>query len=172
MVWDLLKRVFASPGPVTAFDDVQPGKAILRGVVRADGESVRSPIKGMSCLAFYYRASQRMPARGKMVDRVVKDAEVYAPRFAIELEGGTVAVVPSKPGTFDTAGHREVMAVAAPGTQTTEQIIKPGDRVAIHGTVSRDGDGYRIRPVQIDMLGAAEEPRPGRPAKKKRRRRR
>jgi hypothetical protein len=171
MVWDFLKRVFASPQPVTALAEVRTGKAILRGIVRADGDLVRSPVKGMSCVAFYYRAWTKAAARGKTVDRVIRDAEVYAPRFAIELEGGTVAVVASKPGKFDASDHREVLAGAMPGTQVIEQIIRPGDRVAIHGPVHHEGDGFRIRPNQFDMLGSADEGSAGRPGGKRKRRR-
>jgi len=171
MVLDFLKRIFASPEPVTALEDVGTGKQILRGVVKQDGDLVRSPLKGVTCVAFYYRAYYKAQARGKYVDRVIKDAEVYAPRFAIELQGGVVAVVPRKTGSFDTAEHRAVMGRGFTGFQAHEQVIRPGDRVAIRGRVSRDGEGFRIRPEQIDMLGSAGDDLPVRTGKKRRHRR-
>lgn len=174
MVWKLLKRVFSPPREVRALSDVNPGKAVLRGTIRALGDTVRSPVKGLSCVAFYYRAFYKAQSRGRWVDRVIKEAEVYAPRFLIEMDGGIVTVVPRRTGSFTPEQHREVQRMGLQGLRITEQVIRPGDRVRIRGRVRSSGDAFEIEPVQIDMLGAEEESRgpAARPPTKKKRKKR
>ncbi|MDI7269641.1 MAG: hypothetical protein QME96_16760 [Myxococcota bacterium] len=170
MPWDLLRRIFGPLPVVTSLDAVRPGRSMLVGTVKADGDLVRSPLKGLSCVAYYYRASYDAQTRGQKLERVVKQAEVYAPRFALEMEGGTLAVVPAKPGSFDPAEHRRLTGSGMPGLRVVEQIIRPGDRVRIRGVVRvRDGRPA-VSPAEIVILGADEHGprRPPRTAKRRR----
>ena len=172
MVLDLLRRLFGGKKDIADFSALRPGTAVLHGTVKGGDELVRSPLKGLTCVAFYYRACYKAQARGKTVDRVVKEAEVYAPAFSLAMEGGTLRVVPPRSDTFDAAEHRQLMGGRFPGFQATEQLIRPGSRVKLHGTVSKDGEGFLLRLKQID-LPKDDEAEGGpyrRPAKRRRRR--
>ena len=149
MVLDLLKKLFGGKPDVREFSALRTGGAVVHGTVRGGEELARSPLKGLTCVAFYYRASYKAQARGKTVDRVVKEAEVYAPSFALAMEGGVLRVVPPRSGTFDAAEHRQLMGGRFPGFQATEQVIRTGARVKLHGTVAKDGDGFLLRLTQI-----------------------
>ncbi|MBI5501502.1 MAG: hypothetical protein HY907_14750 [Deltaproteobacteria bacterium] len=171
MVIELLRRIFGGKQDVAEFEKLRSGRVVAHGTIKGGNELVRSPLKGLTCVAFYYRAAYKAQARGKTVDRVVKEAEVYAPAFALAMEGGTLPVVPPKSAAFDAAEHRQLMG-RFPGFHATEQLIRPGARVKLHGTVVRDGDGFVLRLRQIDL--PQEEGEEGGPYKRpeKRRKRR
>lgn len=170
MVLDLLRRLFGGRKEVTAYGDLRPGKAVLRGTVKAGDEQVRSPLKGLSCVAYYYRASYKAQARGKWVERVVKDAEVYAPSFALALEGGEVRVQSPRSASFDPQEHRQLMARGFTGFQATEQVIRPGTKVKLSGSLRRDGETWVLRLRRIDLI--PEEEQAAGPYKRPERRRR
>ncbi|MBN1770002.1 MAG: hypothetical protein JXB32_01980 [Deltaproteobacteria bacterium] len=173
MVLDLLRRLFGGGKEITSFEELRPGKAVLRGTIKAGDEQVRSPLKGLGCVAYYYKASYKAQARGKWVERVVKDAEVYAPSFGLALEGGTIRVLPPRGVPLDPQEHRQLQARGFPGFQATEQLIRPGTLVKLEGSVQRDGEGFVLRLRRIDLVPEAEQQagpykRPERRRRKKR----
>ncbi|MBI5486072.1 MAG: hypothetical protein HY905_01930 [Deltaproteobacteria bacterium] len=171
MVIDLLRRIFGGKQDVAEYEKLRPGRVVAHGTIKGGEELVRSPLKSLTCVAFYYRAWYKAQARGKTVDRVVKEAEVYAPAFELAMEGGTLRVAPPKSRSFDAAEHRQLMG-RFPGFQATEQLIRPGARVKLHGSVARDGDGFVLRLKQIDLpKDEGEEGGPYRRPEKRRKRR-
>jgi len=173
MVLELLKRWFGGGKEIVSSDDLRPGKAVLRGTVKAGEEQVRSPLKGLTCVAYYYRAWYKAQARGKWVERVMKDAEVYAPWFGLALEGGEVRVQPPRSAPFDPQEHRQLMARGFPGFQAAEQVIRPGTKVKLRGNLRRDGGTWVLRLRRIDLI-PDEDPAAGpykRPERRRRRRR-
>lgn len=172
MVLELFRRLFGRQ-EVDDYGRLRPGRAAVRGTIRGGDDLVRSPLKGLTCVAFYYRAVYAAQARGKTVDRVVKEAEVYAPSFSLAMEGGVLRVVAPRSAPFTAAEHRELLGGGLRGLQTTEQVIRPGSRVRLHGRVVREGDGLVLHLRQIDLLPTEEtEAGPYRrpPPRKKRRR--
>jgi hypothetical protein len=173
MVLELLKKLFGGKTEIKEFSALRAGGAVVHGTVKGGEELVRSPLKGLTCVAFYYRAAYKAQARGKTVDRVVKEAEVYAPAFSLAMEGGELRVLPPKSASFDAAEHRQLMGGRFPGFQATEQLIRPGSRVKLHGTVVKDGDGFFLRLKQIDLPKDGEgEAGPYRRPEKRRKQRR
>ena len=173
MVFDLLRRLFGGNKEIDSFDELRPGKAVLRGTIKAGDEQVRSPLKGLSCVAYYYRAAYKAQARGKWVERVVKDAEVYAPSFALLLDGGTIRVVPPRGVPLDPQEHRQLQARGFPGFQATEQLIRPGSVVKLEGNVHREGEELVLRLRRIVLVPEVEQQagpykRPERRRRKKR----
>jgi hypothetical protein len=167
---DLLRRLFGGRKEVASFAELRPGKAVLRGTIKAGDEQVRSPLKGLSCVAYYYRAAYKAQARGKWVERVLKDAEVYAPSFQLTLEGGTIRVVPPRSAPFDPQEHRQFQGRGFPGFQATEQLIRAGTTVKLEGSVRRDGEEFVLHLQRIDLV--TEEEQQAGPYKRPERRRR
>jgi len=170
MVLDILWSIFGGKQDIADFSALRVGRAVAHGTIKGGTDQVRSPLKGLSCVAFYYRAWYKAQARGKWVERVVKEAEVYAPSFGLEMEGGVLRVVPPKSVPFEAAEHRALLGRGFTGFQATEQVIRPGSRVKLHGTVSKDADGFYLRLKQIDLPKSDEEE--GGPYKRPERRRR
>jgi hypothetical protein len=170
MVLELLKRWFGGGKELVSYDELRPGKAVLRGTVKAGEEQVRSPLKGLSCVAYYYRAWYKAQARGKWVERVVKDAEVYAPSFVLALDGGEVRVQSPRSAPFDPQEHRQLLARGFTGFQATEQVIRAGTKVKLTGNVHRDGEKWVLRLRRIDLI--PEEEQAAGPYKRPERRRR
>ncbi len=157
MVLDLLLRIFGPKRDVEAFGELKPGRVIAHGTIKAGEAQVRSPLKGLSCVAFYYRAWYKAQARGKWVERVVKEAEVYAPSFSLEMEGGVLRVMPPKSAPFEAQEHRALLGRGFHGFQANEQLIRAGSKVALHGAVVRDADGFVLKLTQIDLPKSEDE---------------
>jgi hypothetical protein len=137
---------------------VRPGRAVLQGTIKAAEEQVRSPLKSLTCVAYYYRAWYKAQARGKWVERVVKESEVYAPSFYLAMQGGDLLVrAPASGKAMDAAKHRELMGRGFHGFQASEQIIRAGSKVTLRGRVVREGDVLCLRLRQIDLAPEAEE---------------
>jgi hypothetical protein len=171
MVLDLLWRIFGGKRDVAEFSALRPGRVIAHGTIKGGDELVRSPLKGLSCVAFYYRAFYKAQARGKWVDRVMREAEVYAPAFALQMEGGVLRVLPPKSAKFEASEHRELLGRGFKGFQASEQVIRPGSRVKLHGLVVRDGESFVLRLTRIDLPGEEEEEGPYRRPEKRRKKR-
>ena len=157
MMLDLLRRIFGRKRAVEVFGELQPGRVIAHGTTKAGETQVRSPLKGLTCVAFYYRAWYKAQARGKWVERVVKEAEVYAPSFNLEMEGGVLRVVPPKSAPFDAQEHRALLGRGFQGFQANEQLIRAGSKVALHGAIVKDAEGLVLKLTQIDLPKSEEE---------------
>jgi len=158
-VWSYLKSLFAPPRETTLFEEAHPGYRVLSGIARPDDAGVlRSPIKDETCMAFFYKATWKAPSRGASINRVFNQAEVYVSHFRLEMEGGSVVVVPKKTDTFDSSEHWKAHASGLPGFAAEEQLIRPGDRIQVRGRLRREDDDLVIRPARIEMVGREEVP--------------
>lgn len=160
-MWSSLKRLFAPPADITAFDDANPGRVTLVGAARADESGVlRSPMEDQTCLAYYYKAVWKAPSRGSSIPRVLKQAEVYVPHFRLEMEGGSILVQCRPSDPFDRKDHQDAQASNLPGFEAAEQLIRPGDRLRIKGRLKREEEDLVVKPSQIENLGPAPAPLP------------
>lgn len=135
-----IKTFLKDPNPTSRFEDVEPGLNVVEGLVRVE-EPLRSPVRGQNCAAFFYRSflvitGQRSP---QPAIHKIKQAEGYAP-FSLEMEGGIVKVVPVRPPRFDHAEHSALAKQYGPAFQGLEELVLPGARVRIRGTVKRVGE--------------------------------
>ena len=133
-----IQTFFKDPDPTERFDEVVPGLNVVDGIAKVD-EPLRSPVRGQNCVAYYYRSflvitGGRAPAIHKL-----KQAEVYA-HFTLEMEGGTLEVVPAKKSKFDREMHQQLARQYPKGFQGTEEVILPGAKLRLKGKViERDG---------------------------------
>lgn len=128
-----IRTFIKDPAPTGKLEEVVAGRNVVEGIVRVE-EPLRSPVRGQHCAAFFYRSfllitEGRAPAIHKL-----KEVEVYGP-FDLLMEGGALAVIPVKPGSFDQAAHRELARTYPKGFQATEEVVLPGARVRLRGKV-------------------------------------
>jgi hypothetical protein len=145
-----IKTFIKDPEPTSNFDDLCPGLNLIDGIARIN-EPLRSPVRGQNCVAFFYRSflvieGGRAPAFHK-----IKEAEVYAP-FELEMDGGTIEVVPKKPGTFEHQDHQELKKKYGKNFQGTEEIVLPGARVRLRGKVRKVGGKLLLNMNEIAVL--------------------
>jgi hypothetical protein len=166
---DFLKRLLAPPPVSTSLLGLKPGKAVLEGHVYADGAIVVSPLERVECLAYFYRSWFSAPSRGRMTERALSQAEVYAPHFIFRTEDGDIPVIPPKPGAFTNEEHQRIITSGLEGLSEAEQIIHVGEHVRIHARVHSGHGGLYLEPEQIDLLSPARSPALTEGVKKKRR---
>ena len=145
-----IKTFIKDPEPISQFDEVVPGLNLVDGIVRIH-EPLRSPVRGQNCVAFFYRSflvieGGRAPAFHK-----IKEAEVYAP-FELEMEGGTIQVVPKKPGNFEHQDHQELNKKYGKNFQGTEEVVLPGAKVRLRGKVRKKKDKIVLEMKEIGVL--------------------
>ncbi|MCP4674663.1 MAG: hypothetical protein GY854_03945 [Deltaproteobacteria bacterium] len=145
-----IKTFIKDPEPTDKFEDVLPGLNLLDGIVHIS-EPLRSPVKGQNCAAFFYRSfliitGGRAPAYHKL-----RELEVYTP-FTLEMEGGTLEVVPVKPGKFDSGDHRELKARYGKEFQGVEEVVMPGARVRVRGKAKRVNGELVLKMKEIAVL--------------------
>lgn len=158
MVWSYLKQLLAPTPDVTDLDDLRTGYRVMTGVVRSDGEELTSPVARKPCVAFFYHATWKAPSRGGTTTRTYLQAEVYAPRYRLELDGGEVVVIPKKPGSFDPAEHARAVAAGLPGFDPQEQLLRVGDRIRLRGWVRRGVEELEVRPTAVEILAPLATP--------------
>ena len=154
MVWNKIKDVFTSPGERTHLTGVRAGKAIFSGTLRAGDDLLESPIHGYHCLAFFYRATWLAKTRDSETKRVYREAECYAPGFWVELADEPLWVVPKATEPFTRAEHLELKGADIPGLEPAEQLVRPGDRVRLHGKLHRDDEQPWLELSRLDILEA------------------
>ncbi len=145
-----IKTFIKDPEPTDKFDDVQPGLNILDGIVHIS-EPLRSPVKGQNCAAFFYRSfliitGGRAPAYHKL-----REVEVYS-SFELEMEGGALKVVPTKPGKFDSEDHRKLKGRYGKEFQGIEEVVLPGARVRLRGKAKRENDELIFKMKEIAVI--------------------
>jgi hypothetical protein len=158
MALDFLKNLFRPSPDVAQLAGVHAGTMALVGKVKAGPESVRSPVKGVPCVAFHYRAFYFVQGRTGLAERSLKSLEVHAPAYFLELEGGSVKVAGKKSEPFSNIDHREIAGHGFQNFRAEEQVVRSGARVRIKGRVWRDGDSWVIEPRQVALLGEPESP--------------
>jgi hypothetical protein len=163
----IFRRLWYGPPLVRSVEEMAAGKAVVEGVAAAAGETLISPLTATPCVAYKYKAVYLTPSRTQGVaERLLKEAEVYAPVFELKLEDGKVKVVPETPGEFDRSEHQQLQAGGLRGFKVDEILIRPGQRIRAVGTIGREGeDGFVLRLKKIELVD--EEP-PG-PAERRER---
>jgi hypothetical protein len=147
-----IKTFIKDPEPTSKFNKVVPGLNLVEGIARIH-EPLRSPVRGQNCVAFFYRSflvieGGRAPAFHK-----IKEAEVYAP-FDLEMEGGTIEVVPKKPGKFEQQDHQQLNKKYGQNFQGTEEVVLPGAKVRLRGNV-RKVDGKLV--LKMNEIGVLDK---------------
>jgi hypothetical protein len=150
IVFRAIKTFIKDPEPTDKLGDVVPGLNLVEGIVTMS-EPLRSPVRGQNCAAFTYRSyfiieGGRAPAFHK-----VKEAEVYS-SFELEMDGGTLSVVPKKPGKFEQAEHQALQKKYGKDFQGVEEVILPGARVRLRGKVSKLDDELVLTMSEITVL--------------------
>ena len=136
------RSMFQAPEPTERYDEVLLGKNVLDGIARIE-EPLRSPLKGQNCLGYFYKGylvmmKGRAPAAHKMTQ-----VEVYA-SFQLEMNGGTVEVIPAKPGKHDSALHLDLSREHGAEYQGTEEVVLPGAKLRVEGKVTERKDGSLV----------------------------
>jgi hypothetical protein len=134
MILRAIQTFIKDPAPVDDAAQAVSGLNILDGVVRAT-QPIRSPVRGVGCVAFFYRSFLFIPSgRSEAPPGVhkIKQAEAYAP-FILEMNGGSVNVSPSKPGSFTQRDHLNLQERYGKRFQGVEEVVLPGARVRVRG---------------------------------------
>ena len=145
-----IKTFFRDPEPTPRYDEIAPGLNIVEGIVTVD-TPLRSPVRQQNCVAFFYRSflvitGGRAPAIHKL-----KEAAVYTP-FNLEMQGGNLAVIPAKPGSFSHQEHLELGRQYGKDFQGVEDIILPGARVRLRGNAQKTSEGFIFKLKEITVV--------------------
>ncbi len=153
MILRAIKTFIRDPDPVQSAEEVVPGLNVADGVVRVE-EPIRSPVRGSTCAAFFYKSFLFIPSgRGGSPPSYhsIRQAQAFAP-FVLEMEGGTVQVIPSKPGNFTQRDHRDLQNRYGQSFQGTEEIVMPGARVRVRGKVKMQNGVKVLRMKDLTVL--------------------
>ena len=147
------RSFFSQPEPTARFDEILIGKNIADGIARIE-EPLSSPLRGQNCVAYFYKGylvmtKGRAPAAHRM-----KQIEVYAP-FELDMEGGTVHVLPAKSAKHDSSLHLDGVRTHGPEYQATEELVLPGARLRVEGKVREESDGRLV--LRMTSLAVLEK---------------
>ncbi|MBN2342290.1 MAG: hypothetical protein JXX29_14640 [Deltaproteobacteria bacterium] len=128
-----IQTFFKDPEPTDKFADVEPGVNIVDGIVKIE-EPLRSPVRGENCVGYHYRSFLvlQSPRNPQPMIQKIKEAEVYSP-FDLEMEGGTVHVIPPKATKFTREIHMDLKDQYGQKFQGVEEVILPGAKVRLKG---------------------------------------
>ncbi len=152
MVLQRIKDIFATPQEATSLDGARPGKAILVGTVEAGDEALSSPLRRIHCVAFYYKSIWMPPAKSNDAPSEHTKAAVYAAGFLLRMADGAVQVLPPAGDEFGAGDHQQLLAQGLPGYMASEQLVRPGDRVRLHGKLSLEGELPALELKRMDIL--------------------
>lgn len=147
-----IQTFFKDPDPTERFDDVVPGLNVVDGIAKVD-EPLRSPVRGQHCVAYHYRSFLVMSGGRAQQPAIhkLKEAEVYG-AFTLEMEGGTLAVEPAKKSKFDREVHQQLSRQYGKGFQGVEEVILPGARVRLKGSVVERGGTKTLKLKELTVL--------------------
>jgi hypothetical protein len=145
-----LKTFIKDPEPTARFEDIVPGLNLVDGIVRV-ANPLRSPVRGQNCVAFFYRSYLVMTEGRAPAFHKLKEAEVYA-SFELDMEGGSLSVLPAKPGKFEKSDHDKLGSQYGKGFQGVEEIILPGARVRLRGKASRVNGNLIFKMKEISVI--------------------
>lgn len=145
-----IKTFIKDPEPTAKREEVAPGLNIVDGIARI-AEPLRSPVRGQNCVAFFYRSFLVLTGGPAPAYHKIKEAEVYAP-FTLEMEGGSLEVMPKKPGTFSHQDHQDLSRKYGKEFQGVEEVILPGARVRLRGKVRQTGDRLVLTLKEITVI--------------------
>jgi hypothetical protein len=152
----IIQTFFKDPLPTDNFSEVVPGINIVDGVIKID-EPLRSPVRGQNCAGYFYRSFLIMDGgrAGQPAFHKIKEAEVYAP-FNLEMNGGTIHVIPAKKSKFTREMHQELSRQYGPKFQGIEEIVLPGAKVRLKGKVKIIKGEYILKMSIISVLNKQE----------------
>ena len=151
-LWKSIKKFLFDPVPVSKISDLEQGRVSVEGVVRFDREKLISPVKGIKCVAFYYKASYLTGSRGGgLIQRKLREAGVYIP-FNLEMEDGTIKAVPVKSDQFTAEDHRVLTGRGYEGFKAKEDVITPGTRVRLWGKLKKEDGELVVRFNKVEIL--------------------
>ncbi|MDD5308766.1 MAG: hypothetical protein PHU25_15725 [Deltaproteobacteria bacterium] len=147
-----LKTFIKDPSPTGRFEEVSAGLHVLDGIVKVD-EPLRSPVRGQNCVAYFYSAilfvkSARSPQPSMSK---LRESQVYT-AFTLVMDKGSVAIVPTRPGSFSREDHQRLAADYGTSFQAMEDVILPGARVRVWGKVRAAEGGPVMRMTKIQVL--------------------
>jgi len=145
-----IKTFIKDPEPVSTLDQVEPGLNIVEGIVHV-AETIRSPVGGKNCVAFFYRSFLMIPNRQAPAIHKLKQAEVYTD-FTLEMDGGKLEVQTPKKAAFEHQDHQALQKQYGSGFQGIEEIVMPGARVRIRGKAKKHGDRMILKLKDIEVL--------------------
>ena len=169
MILRAIQTFIKDPKPEASADKVVSGLNVLDGLVRVT-EPIRSPVRGVPCAAFFYRSFLYIPPKTPESPpgmHKIKEAEAYA-SFTLEMEGGTVGVVPAKPGVFTQLEHRDLQERYGKFFQGVEETVLPGARVRVKGKVTVQGEEKTLVLKELTLLEAQPRGAAGDGKRKKR----
>lgn len=159
MILRAIQTFIKDPAPVDDAEQAVAGLNILDGVVRV-AEPIRSPVRGVGCVAFFYRSFLFIPSgRSEAPPGVhkIKQAEAYSP-FILEMKGGNVNVSPSKPGSFTQRDHQNLQKRYGKLFQGVEEVVLPGARVRVRGKVKIQNGEKTIVLKELTVLDQQTSP--------------
>ena len=165
-----IKTFIKDPSPTSKYNEVVPGLNVVEGIVRVV-ELIRSPVRGQGCVAFFYRSFLMITGGRAPAIHKIKQVEVYT-SFEMEMEGGTLSVVPSKTVSFEQRDHQALQKQYGPKLQGVEEVVLPGARVRVRGKAKYAGDKLELRLKEIEVLEkqAAQNDTTGKRKKRKKKR--
>ncbi|MBN2524993.1 MAG: hypothetical protein JXR76_01280 [Deltaproteobacteria bacterium] len=128
-----IQTFFKDPEPTDKFSEVETGINIVDGIAKIE-EPLRSPVRGQNCIGYHYQSYLVIQSRRSPQPTVqkIREAEVYSP-FDLEMEGGTVHVIPPKPAKFTRETHMDLKQHYGNNFHGVEDIILPGAKVRLKG---------------------------------------
>ena len=158
-----LKNFFGSPPLILRFGDLESGRAMVEGEVRAgDGEQLRSPLKSQPCVGFFYTAAHEVRSRStQTMMKPLRSAEVFR-AFGLEMDGGRIEAVPHHPGKFSQADHQALVSAGYAGFRAAEEVIPTRAKVRLYGILRKKDDAWTMEFQRVVVLSAGSR------AKKKR----
>lgn len=150
-----LIKFIMDPKPVSKMTEIEEGRVAVEGIVRLEENSQKltSPVKGLPCVAYYYKAMYLRGSRGGQgyVSTKLRTAEVYS-AFNLEVEGGIIKAIPKKSDPFTPDDHRVLTGSGYMGFKAIEDIISPGAHIRLWGDAKKDGDSFIIKFSKIEFI--------------------
>lgn len=147
-----IQTFFKDPNPTGKFADVEEGINIIDGIVKIE-TPLRSPVRGENCIGYHYRSFLviQSPRAPQPTIQKIKEAEVYS-AFDLEMEGGTVHVIPPKPSKFSRETHMDLKNQYGNTFQGVEETILPGAKVRLKGKMKVINGTPTIKMTLISVL--------------------
>ena len=158
----ILQRLFVllgvlAPAEVAALRDAPPGPVRLRGTLQCE-TPLSSPIKGLPCAGYLYRASAVGSGRSStgVRMRTLRKATVYADRVFLELDDARVALELPPSDDFSADAHASLTALDLGGFRAVETTLREGQRVSVLGQVRRPDGAAPVR-VRVKSIAIVDD---------------
>lgn len=166
MLQDFLDWLAGTPKETTlALADVKPGRIKVEGKLRCE-QPVAAAIGKSRCAGYLYHATYMVGSRMRgYIRRTLRKVLVYGEGLSIELEGGSLPVVPRNAEPWSNQQHLTLVAEQYEGFEALEKVLREGARVGIVGNVKCDPATkglvlYFNELHLLDERGSARRPEP------------